>query len=260
MTESSSRRLAGKRCFITGAASGLGLAMARAFAAEGAKVVMTDRDAAKGATAAAEIAGASFLLLDVSEEAQWIATLDEAVKQLGGLDVLVNNAGVAMTGTVETTSLEEFRWMQRINVDGPFLGCKYGIPYLRASGGGSIINLSSVAGLVAAPPMTGYSATKGAVCLLTKSVAIDLARRGDKIRCNSIHPDGIMTPMVAGLHASMPKGTTSAVRTMDQKQMMARFAKPTDIANLVLFLASDESSFINGAEMRIDNGYLMWAD
>ncbi len=254
MTESLSRRLAGKRCFITGAASGLGLAMARAFAAEGAEVVMTDREAAKGAAAAAEIAGAHFLPLDVTEEAQWIATLDEAVKSLGGLDVLVNNAGVAMSGTVETTSLEDFRWMQRVNVDGPFLGCKYGIPHLRASGGGSIINLSSVAGLVAAPPMTGYSATKGAVCLLTKSVAIDLARRGDKIRCNSIHPVFFNTPMLHGMsiagvdNARLQAGLAKSVP-------MGRVGEPEEVAALAVFLASDESKFITGAEMVIDGGF-----
>src|SRR5579859_2692705 len=122
MTDISTGRLAGKNCFITGAASGLGLAMARAFSAEGARVVMTDRDAAKGEAASAGIAGSIFLPLDVAEEAQWIAALDQAASRLGRLDVLVNNAGVALTGTVETTSLDDFRWMQRINVDGVFLG------------------------------------------------------------------------------------------------------------------------------------------
>ncbi|MEI9984939.1 MAG: glucose 1-dehydrogenase [Aliidongia sp.] len=254
MTDSRPLRLAGKTCFITGAASGLGLAMARAFSAEGASVAMTDRDTAKGEAAAAGIANAFFLPLDVSEEAQWIAMLDQAVARLGRLDVLVNNAGVATTGTVETTSLEDFRWMTRINVDGVFLGCKYGIPHLRAAGGGSIINLSSVAGLVAAPPMTGYSATKGAVCLLTKSVAIDLARRGDKIRCNSIHPVFFNTPMLTGMtmagidNEKLQAGLAKSVP-------MGRVGEPDEVAALAVFLASDESKFITGAEMVIDGGF-----
>jgi 3(or 17)beta-hydroxysteroid dehydrogenase len=247
-------RLAGKCCFVTGAASGLGLAMAQAFSAEGAQVAMTDRDVAKGEAAAAGIANAFFLPLDVTEEAQWIATLDQAASRLGRLDVLVNNAGVAVGGTVETTSLEDFRWMTRINVDGVFLGCKYGIPHLRAAGGGSIINLSSVAGLVAAPPMTGYSATKGAVCLLTKSVAIDLARRGDKIRCNSIHPVFFNTPMLQGFALSGADGEKLR-RGLMQSVPMGRFGEPDEVASLAVFLASDESKFITGAEMVIDGGF-----
>ncbi|MEA2755503.1 MAG: 3(or 17)beta-hydroxysteroid dehydrogenase [Aliidongia sp.] len=247
-------RLAGKCCFVTGAASGLGLAMAQAFSAEGAQVAMTDRDVAKGEAAAAGIANAFFLPLDVTEEAQWIATLDQAASRLGRLDVLVNNAGVAVGGTVETTSLEDFRWMTRINVDGVFLGCKYGIPHLRAAGGGSIINLSSVAGLVAAPPMTGYSATKGAVCLLTKSVAIDLARRGDKIRCNSIHPVFFNTPMLQGF--ALPGADGEKLRRgLMQSVPMGRFGEPDEVASLAVFLASDESKFITGAEMVIDGGF-----
>lgn len=247
-------RLAGKACFITGAASGLGLAMAKAFGAEGANVVLADREREKGEAAAAGIANASFLALDVTEEAQWVAALAEAVGRFGRLDVLVNNAGVALTGTVETTSLEDFRWMTRVNVDGVFLGCKYGIPHLRAAGGGSIINMSSVAGLVAAPPMAGYSATKGAVCLLTKSVAIDLARRGDKIRCNSIHPVFFNTPMLAGL--SLPGLSDERLQTGLMRSVpMGRFGEPAEVAALAVFLASDESAFITGAEMVIDGGF-----
>jgi len=254
MTEPRPLRLAGKTCFITGAASGLGFAMAKAFSAEGAQVAMTDRDAAKGEAAAAGIENAFFLPLDVAEEAQWIAVLDQAAARLGRLDVLVNNAGVALSGTVETTSLEDFRWMQRINVDGVFLGCKYGIPHLRKAGGGSIINLSSVAGLVAAPPMAGYSATKGAVCLLTKSVAIDLARRGDKIRCNSIHPVFFNTPMLTSM--SMPGIDNDRLQAGLMKSVpMGRFGEPDEVAALAVFLASDESKFITGAEMVIDGGF-----
>jgi 3(or 17)beta-hydroxysteroid dehydrogenase len=254
MSDQRPLRLAGKSCFITGGASGLGLAMAEAFSADGANVVLTDRDTAKGEAAAAGIDNCSFLPLDVAEEAQWIAALDLAVARLGRLDVLVNNAGVAPTGTVETMSLEEFRWMTRINVDGVFLGCKYGIPHLRAAGGGSIINLSSVAGLVAAPFLAGYSATKGAVCLLTKSIAVDLARRGDKIRCNSIHPVFVNTPMLHGL--SLPGGDRDRLQSALVRSVpMGRVGEPEEVAALAVFLASDESQFITGAEMVIDGGF-----
>ena len=254
MTDTIKGRLAGKACFVTGAASGLGLAMAKAFSAEGGTVAMTDRDAAKGEAAAAGIANAFFLPLDVTEEAQWIATLDQAVARLGRLDVLVNNAGVAVNGTVEETALEDFRWMQRVNVEGVLLGCKHGIAHLRKSGGGSIINISSIAGIIAAPSMVGYAATKGAVRLLTKSVAIDLARRGDKIRCNSIHPVFFDTPMLQ----------TMTIPGVDQGRLMAglkksvplgRFGEPHEVASLAVFLASDESVFITGAEMVIDGGF-----
>ncbi|HVJ56027.1 MAG TPA: glucose 1-dehydrogenase [Aliidongia sp.] len=247
-------RLAGKACFITGAASGLGLAMAKAFSAEGGVVAMTDRDVAKGEQEAKAITNAFFLPLDVTEEQGWIDTLAESVRRMGKLDVLVNNAGIAAMGTVETTSLEKFRAMTRVNVDGVFLGCKYGIPYLRAAGGGSIINISSVAGLVAAPPMAGYAATKGAVRLLTKAVAIDLARRGDQIRCNSIHPVFFNTPMLTGM--SLPG--------MDDEKLMAglmksvpmkRFGEPEEVAALAVYLASDESRFVTGAEIPIDGGF-----
>ena len=254
MTDTIQGRLAGKGCFITGAASGLGLAMAKAFSAEGATVAMTDRDAAKGEEAAADVANAFFLPLDVTEEAQWIATLDQAVARLGRLDVLVNNAGLGLSGTIESGSLEDFRAMQRVNVDGVFLGCKYGIPHLRKSGGGSIINISSIAGLIAAPPMAGYSATKGAVCLLTKSVAIHLARGGDKIRCNSIHPVFFNTPM---LHSMTIAGVDQArlLAGLAKSVPMGRFGEPHEVAALAVFLASDESAFITGAEMVIDGGF-----
>jgi 3(or 17)beta-hydroxysteroid dehydrogenase len=247
-------RLAGKACFITGAASGLGLAMAKAFSAEGAMVAMTDLDAVKGAEAAKAIERAFFLPLDVTQEQPWIDTLAAAVGRMGKLDVLVNNAGIALLGTVETTSLDDFRRMSRVNVDGVFLGCKYGIPHLRAAGGGSIINISSVAGLVAAPPMAGYAATKGAVRLLTKSIAIDLARRGDKIRCNSIHPVFFNTPMLTGM--SLPGLADEQLRAGLMRSVpMQRFGEPEEVAALAVYLASDESAFVTGAEIPIDGGF-----
>jgi 3(or 17)beta-hydroxysteroid dehydrogenase len=247
-------RLAGKACFITGAASGLGLAMAKAFSAEGAIVAMTDRDIAKGEAAASGIENAFFLPLDVTEEQVWIDTLAAAVARMGRLDVLVNNAGIALLGTVETTDIEDFRAMTRVNVDGVFLGCKYGIPHLRATGGGSIINISSVAGLVAAPPMAGYAATKGAVRMLTKSIAIDLARRGDKIRCNSIHPVFFNTPMFTGM--SLPGVTDEKLRAgLVRSVPMQRLGEPEEVAALAVYLASNESGFITGAEIPIDGGF-----
>jgi len=131
---------------------------------------------------------------------------------------------------------------------------------MKKRGGGSIVNMSSMAGIGGVSSFCAYSASKGAVAAMTRSIAAHARTTLSNIRCNSIHPDGIRTPMVSNLHSTMPKGVQSSVRMMDQKQLMARFAEPKEIANLVLFLASDESRFINGAEMRIDNGYLMWAD
>jgi 3(or 17)beta-hydroxysteroid dehydrogenase len=178
----------------------------------------------------------------------------------GGLDVLVNNAGVLIYGNIEDTDFETWKKLQHINAGGYFLGCHYAIPAMKKRPSGSIINMASISAIGGVGSFCAYSASKGAVTAMSRSIAAHCRMNLYKIRCNSVHPDGIMTPMVANLQASMPKGKQSQVRIMDQKQMMARFARPEQIADLVLFLASDESSFINGAEMRIDNGYSMWAD
>jgi 3(or 17)beta-hydroxysteroid dehydrogenase len=254
-------RVQGKVAIVTGAAGGVGEADAILLAQEGAKVVLTDVNEELGRKVAEKIGDAArFVKHDIASEDDWKRVIAYTEETFGGLDILVNNAAILIYGNIENTDLATWQKINRINSDGYFLGCHHGLAAMKKRGGGSIVNMSSMAGIGGVGSFCAYSASKGAVAAMTRSIAAHCRMNLYKIRCNSIHPDGIMTPMVAGLHASMPKGTTSAVRTMDQKQMMARFAKPTDIANLVLFLASDESSFINGAEMRIDNGYLMWAD
>jgi len=252
--EVTGRRLAGKCCFVTGAASGLGKAMALAFAAEGAQVAVADRDAEAGRAVAAMIGNGFFIALDVTEEAKWVAALGAAVRAMGRLDVLVNNAGVVAAKPIEETTLEEWRFVNSVNVEGTFLGCKHAIPYLRASGGGSIINMSSVAGITAAPMMAAYSASKGAVRVLTKSVAIELARRGDQIRCNSIHPVFFETPMLEQMAAKVSDPARFRAGLAGNVPL-GRFGQPEEVAALALYLASDESKFVTGAEFAIDGGF-----
>lgn len=258
-------RVSGKVAIVTGAASGVGKEDAILLAREGAKVVLTDLNEAEGVKVAAQINAANpdsalFLKHDIASEEGWIEVIAKTEEKFGGLDILVNNAAILIYGNIENTDLATWQKIQRVNSDGYFLGCFHGYKAMLKRGGGSIVNMSSMAGIGGVGSFCAYSASKGAVAAMTRSIAAHSRMNLHKIRCNSIHPDGIMTPMVTGLHTSMPKGVQSAVRPLDQKQLMARFAKPTDIANLVLFLASDEASFINGSEYRIDNGYLMWAD
>ncbi|HUH85251.1 MAG TPA: SDR family NAD(P)-dependent oxidoreductase, partial [Stellaceae bacterium] len=182
-------RLHGKAAYITGGASGLGRAMAMAFAQEGARVAIADVDTARGRETQQAIGHAAiFLPHDVTSEEQWVANLAAAEKALGHLDTLVNNAGVGTRGSVEETTLAEWRRIHAVNLEGPFLGCKHAIARLAAAGGGAIINISSVAGLIGARDSAAYCASKGGVRLLTKSVALHCAHRKNGVRCNSIHP------------------------------------------------------------------------
>ncbi|MGH8461959.1 MAG: SDR family oxidoreductase [Stenotrophobium sp.] len=258
-------RVQNKVAIITGAASGVGKEDAILLAHEGAKVVLTDLNDAEGIKVADKInadhpGAALFIKHDIASEDNWKTVMARTEEAFGGLDILVNNAGILLYGNIENTDLATWQKIQRVNSDGYFLGCHFGVAAMKKRGGGSIVNMASISSIGGVSSFCAYSASKGAVTAMTRSIAAHCRMTLNNIRCNSIHPDGIMTPMVTNLQSTMPKGTQSAVRLMDQKQMMARFAKPTDIANLVLFLASDESKFINGAEMRIDNGYLMWAD
>ena len=249
-------RLADKVAIVTGGASGIGAETARCFAAEGARVVVADRDEALGSKVAAEIGeAATFALHDVSDEASWERVIAETVSAHGGLHVLVNNAGILLRGDVEETSLEDWRRIQAVNSDGVFLGCKHAIPAMRASGPSSIVNVSSLAALRGTPVYAAYSASKGAVRSFTKTVALHCAARGDAIRCNSVHPGGVSTPMV---HASLAQaGGEVDVEMLRESADLARamgLGQPRDIANLMVFLASDESIYVNGAEIEIDGG------
>jgi len=256
-------RVQDKVAIVTGGASGVGKADCLLLAREGAKVVVTDIDEKNGTAVAKEITDkggtARFVKHDIASETDWQNLIAFTKDTFGGLDILVNNAAILAIGTIEDTSLELWQKIQRINSDGYFLGCKYGYAAMKERGGGSIVNMSSIAGIGGSSSFCAYSASKGAVAAMTRSIAAHSRFHQIKIRCNSIHPDGIKTPMVFNLQAQSG-GKQSQVRVNDPKQVMARFSEPEDIANLVLFLASDESRMIQGAELRIDNGYLMWAD
>jgi NAD(P)-dependent dehydrogenase (short-subunit alcohol dehydrogenase family) len=247
-------RLGGKVALVTGAASGLGRAIAETFSRHGAAVMLADINQDAGRDAARAIGGAArFVALDVTSEASWQAAIDAVTGAFGRLDVLVNNAGIAIMGDVERTPLDDWRRVHAVNVDGPFLGCKYGIPLLRRSGGGSIINMSSIAGLIGVHNLAAYCSSKGAVRLLTKSVALRCARRKDNIRCNSIHPVYAETPMVQEMLDGAPD--PAAMRTaLTDLVPLGRLAQPQDIADMAVFLASDDSRLVTGAELVVDGG------
>jgi 3(or 17)beta-hydroxysteroid dehydrogenase len=253
-------RVQNKVALITGAASGVGAEDARLLAREGARVVLTDLNEEAGRAVAREIGEtALFLVHDIACEDDWKRVIATAEEKFGRLDVLVNNAAILIPGTIEDTTVEQWRKIQRVNAEGYFLGCHYGYAAMKRRGRGSIINMSSMAGIGGVSSFCAYSASKGAVAALTRSIAAYSRFHRLPIRCNSIHPDGIKTPMVFNLPRD-PQKPAAVREAHDPKRMLDRFCEPSDIAQLVLFLASDESRFINGAELRIDNGYLMWAD
>ena len=244
-------RLENKVALISGGARGMGAVEAKLFAQEGAKVVIgdvLDEDGRRTEAEINEIGGECvYIHLDVTDEAQWQNAVGEAVSRFGKLDILVNNAGIYRTNTVHDTSEAEWDQIMEINAKGVFLGTKAAIPELKKNGGGSIVNISSVAGLVGNHISSAYTASKGAVRLFTKSTAIQYA--ADGIRANSVHPGTIETPMTAALLATPEYRQDRVDRTP-----LGRLGKPEDVAYGVLFLASDEASFMTGAELVIDGG------
>nr|HEX4315825.1 glucose 1-dehydrogenase [Kofleriaceae bacterium] len=248
------KRVAGKVAIVTGAASGLGRGAAQRLAEQGATIVLADRDAALGEQAAAELgAPHAFRALDVRDADAWAALVDDTVARLGRLDVLVNAAGVAVWGDIERVTLDDWRFCNAVNSEGTFLGCQAAIRAMKTTGGGSIINLSSVAGLVADADAPAYCASKGAVRLLTKSVALHCARANYNIRCNSVHPSFIETPMVTNLIAAS-KDPEKMRGKLENAAPLRRMGDVDDIAHLVVYLASDESKFVTGAELVVDGG------
>ena len=245
-------RLKGKVALITGGARGQGAAEARLFAKEGARVVIADILDDAGAKVAAEIGesggDAAYVHLDVTSEDEWREAVAETVARYGRLDVLVNNAGIWRGGTVEETSVEEWDLIMDVNARGVFLGTKVAIAEMRKAGGGSIINISSTAGLVGSPRSTAYTASKGAVRLLTKATAVQYGKEG--IRANSIHPGPIDTDMAAQIWPDEKRRASSAAT----RTVIGRMGTPEDIAYGALYLASDESSFVTGSELVIDGG------
>lgn len=245
-------RLEGKVAFISGGARGMGATEARLFAAEGAKVVIGDLLEDEGRKIEAEINETGgeclFVRLDTTSESQWQQAISASVSRFAKLDVLVNNAGIHRPERVLETTEKIWDDVMDVNTKGVFLGAKTVIPEMRRAGGGSIINISSTAGLVGSVRGAAYNASKGAVRIFTKSVAVQYAKEG--IRVNSVHPGLIDTDMLAGIHL------TPEMRAEGQDRVpLGYIGSVNDIANGVLFLASDESSYITGAELVIDGGY-----
>lgn len=255
----------GKVALVTGGASGIGRACAERLAAEGAAVVITDvqDEPGQGAAESIRAAGgkAEYLSHDVTSEDAWIQVVAETARRLGRLDVLVNNAGIGLGGSILEFSLADFRRQTAVNLDGVFLGMKHAIPLMRQGGGGSIVNMSSVAGLKGAANLAGYCATKGGVRLMTKAVAMECANARDGVRVNSVHPGIIETPIWDTIVGTGEPGSNALPRSATLDQMSAAAVPlgvkglPADIAAGVLWLASDESRYVTGSELVIDGGF-----
>ena len=244
-------RVQGKVVLVTGGASGIGRATALLLAREGAQVLISDIDVESGQALANEIGStAMFMRHDAASEAEWNVVFEALRERYGRLDVLVNNAGILLKGSIEETSLDDWQRALRVNSDSVFLGCRAGIALMKEGAGGSIINISSLAALAGRDDYAAYSASKGAVAALTRTVAALCRRRKYRIRCNSVHPDGVLTPMTS---AQYPTGIDPRRLTIDSDPMH-RMCLPEDVAASVLFLASDESRAINGVELRVDSG------
>lgn len=239
--------LAGKVAFVTGGASGLGEAIARAYVTEGASVIIADIDRT-GGDALADVLGASFVHLDVTQEASWA----EAVAAFDRIDVLVNNAGITTLGSIEEITLDQFRHELDIDVLGVFMGTQAVLPKMKGHGG-SIINMSSLSGVKASSNLVAYNAAKAAVTLMTKSCALHFAEKGYGIRCNSIHPGAIHTPIIDKVLAQSDD-PDALYRSFVDVHPVKRLGKPEEIAAMAVFLASDESAFATGAEFRVDGG------
>jgi 3(or 17)beta-hydroxysteroid dehydrogenase len=252
-------RLADKVVLISGGASGIGAATARLVVREGGKAVLADRDEAKGRALAAELGdAASFVPLDVTDEAAWNKAVAATVERFGGLHGLLNAAGVGVRNSIEDCSLAEYRRVNDINGLGTFLGCKAAIPAMKQAamthvGGGSIVNISSVLGLRGASYAMAYCASKGAVRLLTKHVALHCAQMKYNIRCNSVHPGYIDTPMIAP-RLDQPIGNMSGRQWLEELHPLGRLGRAEEVAAMILFLLSDESSFSTGSEFVCDGG------
>lgn len=246
-------RMADKIALITGGASGIGRATAQRLAVEGARVAVSDINYDGAQATATDIGGDALAVEhDVTDEGSWQAVLAETEEKLGGLHVLVNCAGIVSLGTVEETTLEEWRRVHAVDLDSVFLGCKLAVPVIARHGGGSIVNLSSISGIIAAHNLAAYNSAKAGVRHLTKSVALHCARQGYDIRCNSVHPAFIDTAMLDDIlrRGSREEGLERLARQVP----LGRVGDTDDVAWAVVYLASDEAKFMTGAELVLDGG------
>lgn len=269
MTELGAKRLSGKVCLVSGGLRGIGLACVERFLAEGAEVVLTDLDPADSDLAAQTMVrlgqAATYLQANVTREADWQRVRDEVQARHSKLHVLVNNAGIDLTGPVQTLALADWRRIMDVNVDGVFLGVKTFTDIMAASGrdfpgGASIINVSSIMGLVGYGEVSAYNASKGAVRLFTKGIAVEFARKSMPIRANSLHPGFVVTPLLKeGFQRWVDKGVADdpqvLVDAMCAQTPLGRLADPAELASGVYFLASEDSAYMTGAELVIDGGW-----
>ncbi|WP_346839459.1 SDR family oxidoreductase [Microbulbifer sp. SAOS-129_SWC] len=242
-------RVERKVAIVTGAASGLGLATSRRLSEEGATVIMTDINCAAGESAAEKIKGATFREHDVSREQCWEKLVNDVVTDHGSLDILVNCAGVVQLASIEQTTEDMWRKIHSVGTDGTFFGCKHALNVMKQQGQGSIINISSTASIQGGPNIFAYAASKSAIRGMTKSVACLSTQQGYGVRCNSIHPGNMSTPMLRGVY-DVVRGFDPVMADELEKMWVG---DPEDVANMVLFLASDESVAVNGAELVVDN-------
>jgi len=243
-------RLSGKVALVTGGASGLGRAICHRFVAEGASVIIADIDEATGSALATELGDAArYVRLDVTLEADW----SHVMSPLDSLDILVNNAGITTLGSIEDVTLEQFRNEFEVDVVGVFLGCKAGVAKMKTGAGGSIINMSSMTGVRAQADLVAYNGAKAAVTHMTKSVALHCAKQGYGIRCNSVHPGLIRTPIIDKVLAQADDPDSVYASWMEVLPI-GRLGTPEEVAAICVYLASDESAFATGAEFRIDGG------
>ena len=244
-------RLKDKVALITGAAQGLGKEMAKSMIAEGAEVYISDINQEQLDKTVTELS-CSGINLDVTKSEDWKKAVSHIQDKSGSLNILVNNAGIGNGGDIESTDMDTWKLVHNVNLDSVFLGCKYALPLMRESGNGSIINISSMSGIVASHNTSAYNSSKAAVRHLSKSIALHCAKSTNLVRCNSIHPVFTRTAMVQSMIDAAPE------RNIEQKLIqqipIRKLAEPIDIANAAIFLASDESSFITGTELLIDGG------
>ena len=242
-------RVSGKVALVTGGAMGIGLAEARLFAAEGASVIIADLAQADGNAAAAALGDkACFIHLDVTDDEDWARAIAMVRDRFGQLDILVNTAGIVIPGSIEQATLAQVRRHLAVHVEGTFLGCQHALPLLRDSGGGAIVNTASVAAIAGHAPFLGYSAAKGAIRAMSRSIAAHCQEQANGIRCNTVFPGGIDTPMIQAMTGQPPMAIPAGVLPK------GAIGTADDVAAAVLYLASDESRFLTGAEIVIDNG------